>query len=301
MLAEEEHPLFLNWAPSDPDRAKPLARGPFLDEVAGRCDAVAVGASESVVADEVDVAAVVGELFSDTPAAEVAVGPAVAAGPTVPMVLSFSQLHTYHLCPYRFYVQYVLRAPDEGVRVHALIEQHGGGFEPDAAELLDEVAVLHGEPSGLMDPLQAYAESEYAKTPALASEAEFHLRLGGAVVRGFIDRVHRWPSDGAVEVVDFKIYNRLMTAPEVKAGLQLPLYILGARQALGYPEVATGALFFLKHGSVVRVSYTEAELAERVAEAARLVEAIRAGQFGPAPGAVCGYCPYRHGCPVVGA
>lgn len=150
---------------------------------------------------------------------------------------------------------------------------------------------------GQVDPLWAYPESEYAQTPALASEAEFHLRLGGAVVRGFIDRVHR-RADTSVEVVDFKTYNRLLSVAEVKAGLQLPLYVLGCRSALGYPDVSTGAVFFLKHGAVVRVRFSEEELADRVAAATRLGEAIRASEFGPAPGRACGYCPYRGGCPV---
>ncbi len=311
MMAEEERRLFyvavtrakdrlyLSFAPRL-YRNKPTAPSPFLAELAACCDPVEI--PEAAAKTDVAIDGVLDALVSDAPAAPHQ-APVPADETEIPTMLSFSHLHTYQLCPYRFYLQYVLRAPgrpnrsaDEGVRVHAAIEKHGGSgalelYEPD-------VDPYEGEAhSGLQDPLKAYIDSEYATTPALASEAEFHLRLGEAVLRGFIDRVHRRPADGVVEVVDFKTYNRLMSPDEVKAGLQLPLYILAARQALGLPGVSDGALFFLKHGEVVRVRYTEAELADRLAEASRLVAAIRSQSFDPAPGPVCKHCPYQATCP----
>lgn len=342
--------LYLSWAPVDPGRKKPLGPSPFLAEAAAACEAVELsqaglsdGGIPAVAAPEpgaTEVAAgatdLLDRLVSSHPAAALPPPPAgVLAQLEAPPVLSYSHLHTYQLCPYRFFLQFLLRLPgrpnpaaDDGVRVHAAIEQAGlraatGGavsygdmaawagvarpVEADAtglAAVADDGLVTELEPAvgshatgGTCDTLVAYLQSEYAATPPLASEQEFHLRLGGAVIRGFIDRIHR-RADGTVEVVDFKTYNRLMTDAEVHQGLQLPLYIAGCRQALGMLEVDTGVLFFLKHNQPVRVQYTDAELAERLARAEALVRGIQAGKWDATPGGVCRYCAYSDECPA---
>jgi DNA helicase II / ATP-dependent DNA helicase PcrA len=275
-------------------------------------DDAADGAAEDAAVDAaVDLAAVLGALVSTRPAP--APAPAFTYDPPAaraPELLSYSHLHTYQLCPYRFYLQYILRLPgrpsraaDIGVRVHAAIEKGAGTLAemvalagaPVPAEEWEEET--EAEEPGLDEALHHYWESEFRTTPPLASEQEFHLRIGGAVIRGFIDRIHRRP-DGTVEVVDFKTYNRLLTEAEVRSGLQLPLYIAAARSALGYGDVRQGALFFLKHGEVVRVRYSEEELDQRLREVEALVSAIGAGDWAPTPGQVCQWCPYREMCPV---
>lgn len=425
--------LYLSWAPHDPARKRPLEPSGFLAEVGPACNAVSLtDAPAPERAPAFDVGAVVGPLVSDRPAAALVgapdgtwgqgeggaawFAPAVEASTwgAAPLdVLSFSHLQTYQLCPYRFYLQFVLRLPgrpspaaEEGLRVHAAIERYGarqaqgellglaelvtlaggglgverspqegaagalvpnadqsvqvsragegmrteaapadsaivtsrasagakahmesplvgvptlpgwldGSFDPDDDHLELEADLpaegttadlpvdgaadpVVAESGGLEGALQGFWESEYAQVAPLATEQEFHVRIGTAVIRGFIDRIHGRP-DGTVEVVDFKTYNRLQTEAEVRAGLQLPLYIHACRQALGYPDVGQGALAFLKHGQVVRVRYTEEELAYRLQQAEALVAAIQAGDWAPAPGAVCRWCPYSEVCPV---
>jgi len=334
MLAEEERRLFyvaltramdrlyLSWAPVDPRRKKPLTRSAFVDEVAGACDVCSTEETELNVTESFDLEAAIAHLVSAEPVrvARAAASPAATAA-AAPDVLSFSHLHTYQTCPFRFYQQYLLhlpgrpnRAADEGVRVHAAIERlaaAGGaaGFAefagwaaapaPPDAESGDRLGPEIGPAADdHVDPLQAFWESEYARTAPLASEQEFFLRVGPAVVRGFIDRLHPLP-DGGVEVVDFKTYTRMQSEAEVKAGLQLPLYLLGAREALGHKDACRGALFFLKHGKVVRVRFTEQELEQALHQAEGLVAAIRRRDWAPTPApGVCGFCPYRDGCPV---
>lgn len=336
-LTRAQERLFLSWAPVDPARAKPMGPSAFLAEVAAHCEARSITAEEypaTGAGPGFDPDGLLQDLISDRPAPlpapEGALAPEGGAPPVhgvegpveLPEVLSYSHLHTFQLCPYRFYLQFVLRLPgrpnpaaDEGIRIHASIERLAAAAEPVSLEQFRAwagtgPALHHAEPdlaeraaeaepaaAGPVDPLQAFWQSEYAQTPPVASEQEFHLRLGGAVVRGFIDRLHPLP-DGNVEVVDFKSYNRLQTESEVRAGLQLPLYILACRQALGYPRASQGALFFLKHGQVVKVSYSDQELEERAAQALRLVSLISAGNREATPGPVCGYCPYRESCPA---
>lgn len=338
--------LFLSWAPHDPARKRPLEPSAFVAEVAEACDQVTLpgaveaevaatgadaggsGASGPQAAAPFDVEAAIAPLISDRPAPPLPTPAAVPVEADAPEVLSFSHLHTYQLCPYRFYLQYILWLPgrpspaaDDGIRVHAAIENLAGlqgsgaevGFEqfvalagapaiPQEADLTgaapdDDLLDLEPEPPALGDALRHFWDSEFAATAPLATEQEFHIRIGDAVVRGFIDRIHRRP-DGTVEVVDFKTYNRLLSEADVRAGLQLPLYIRACRDALGYPAVTQGALFFLKHGQVVRVRYTDEELDERLHQAASLVAAIRAREWAPAPGHVCRWCQYREVCPV---
>ena len=245
-------------------------------------------------------------------------------------VLSFSHFSTYEFCPYRFFLTYVVRAPghpatsaDAGVRIHAAVERLGearrAGEAVDyeqfarwaAAPELPEEADLEGAdkperdepypdlmPADESTALQNFWSSEYGQTVPLASEQEFYLRLGDVVIRGFIDRIQQRP-DGTVEVVDFKTYKRALSEAEVRRSLQLPLYIQACRTALGYPQVDTGAMYFLKQDITIRVRYTDEELAERMQEAQRLADAIRAGQFEPTPRPqACGCCPYGEICPV---
>lgn len=322
--------LFLSWAPIDPHRVKPVSPSPFLAEIGPCCQAVVLDEQGEVAADHAEglwgteLERALTGLVSDKPALrQPEPTPSPGFQPRIPSVLSFSHLHTYQLCPFRFSLQYLHRLPgrpsqsaNAGVLIHAAIERLAGqaptgesvDFEqfrswaaepslPDS-EIHEREGETEPEESGsLIDALRHFWASEYATIPPLGSEQEFYLNLGGTVVRGFIDRLHRRP-DGTVEVVDFKTYNRLLSPAEVKQGLQLPLYIEGCRRALGYPEARAGALFFLRQGEVVRVSYTDEELAGRLKEAERLVAAIREGDWAPTPGAACRFCPYRDTCPV---
>ncbi|HYF95919.1 MAG TPA: ATP-dependent DNA helicase [Symbiobacteriaceae bacterium] len=316
-LTRAEDRLYLSWAPVDPARKKPLGPSCFLEELGETVDRCTVEPlSDAAV--PFDCRDVLMPLVSRRPAARVvAVGEPAPFRPSVPGVLSFSHLSTYQACPFKFYLQYLIGLPgrpapaaDAGVRIHAAIERlarAGGtvGFEefsrwaavPVLADVDEDFAVDDG--SGdvpLGTALGHYWASEFARSAPLAVEQEFYVRLGGGVVRGFIDRVHR-RADGTVEVVDFKTYGHLLTEAQVRRSLQLPIYIKACREALGLP-VNTGAFYFMKHDVVVRVVFGEEELRERWREAERLIAGARGGEWGPTPGAGCGYCGYNEVCPV---
>lgn len=301
-------------------------------------EAGGLGEDAGVAADEAAVALPEGlaALVSKAPAR-----PLPSAEPDTPFVagplkvLSFSHLATYQYCPLRFFLTYVVRLPgrptttaDAGVRIHAAAERLGEARRAGEAVAFEAFSTWAAKPQGLAEAeaeaggeqeserdklypdvvagdeataLRNYWQSEYGQTAPLASEQEFYVRLGDVVVRGFIDRIHQ-RADGSVEVVDFKTYNRLLTEGEVRQSLQLPLYIRACHAALGLKQVDTAAMYFLKHDVTVRVRYTPEELAERLREAERLVEAIEAGDWAPTPSKQgCGWCPFGEICPVSAA
>lgn len=326
--------LYLSWAPVDPARKKPLSPSRFIAElgetvewrsveawasVPGALAAEVAAASDSPTAPaESPVASALANLVSTAPAQPLpAADPAAPFRARVPQVLSFSHLSTYQYCPYRFFLQFILRLPgrptkaaDAGVRIHAAIErlgESGGSWEEfrtwaaaptESTELSWENDEAHPPTTDEEAALRNFWASEFGQTKPIASEQEFFVRLGKAVVRGFIDRIHRRP-DGSVEVVDFKTYNHALSEQEVRQSLQLPLYLKACHEALGLPEVRTAAMYFLKQDATVRVSYTPAELQERLQAAEGLVEAIQSGRWEPTPERkACGWCPYGEICPA---
>lgn len=125
-------------------------------------------------------------------------------------------------------------------------------------------------------------------------------------VRGLIDRVDRRP-DGGVRVIDYKTAgasgfdNR---AVQQGRRLQLPLYALAARDALGLGEPVDG--FYWHVRDVAPSTFTlarfdggpEAAFAAAIAAAWRAVRAVRSADFVPRPaqGRCPSYCPAAAFC-----
>jgi RecB family exonuclease len=131
------------------------------------------------------------------------------------------------------------------------------------------------------------------------------LDANGVKLHGFIDRVDVTP-DGRLRVMDYKTGSTPISARDLVEGrrLQLPLYALAARDALGLGQVDAG---FYWHVSSARPSGLRLEsfeggieqaLALAVEHTHRYVEAIRAGRFEPRvpPGGCPSYCPATTWC-----
>jgi RecB family exonuclease len=161
--------------------------------------------------------------------------------------------------------------------------------------------------------LRALAAHEDGYTPR-QHEAVFGMRGAGPLVvrdgddrfqlRGFIDRVDT-REDGALRIIDYKTagphaYTKRAVAEGKK--LQLPLYALAARDALGLGEPRDGFYWHVRHAqpSPFRLSTCDGgpELAMEtaVAHAWEAVRGARAGRFTPRPPA--GGCP--RWCPASG-
>jgi ATP-dependent helicase/DNAse subunit B len=127
-------------------------------------------------------------------------------------------------------------------------------------------------------------------------DGDDHFRL-----RGFIDRVDRAP-DGSLRVIDYKTggpyaYHKSDVAKGKK--LQLPLYALAAREALGLGEPAEGFYWHVRHAEPSGFTMRgfdggpEGAMGLAVEKAWEAVRSARDGHFVPSPpdGGCPSYCP----------
>lgn len=197
-------------------------------------------------------------------------------------------------------------APDKyGFRPTPLYEQHCQAW----LEALEEtIRALHEEEPG-WTPVGYEASFGIRDKPPL----EIKTRLGPVRLRGFIDRVDV-NHDGQIRIVDYKSGSSHLSMADLSRGrrLQLPLYALGARDALGLGEPAEGlywAILAARRGSL-RLSRFSAEVdgaeltgPEAAYAVARshledYVTGVRSGQFPPVPpnGGCPSYCPAAAWC-----
>lgn len=237
-----------------------------------------------------------------------------AAGPAS---LSFTALHTFTECPYRFYVERVagLRAPGRdagpmafGSAAHAALETLGEQPLTDAR--IDAIASVHGLPSEEI-PRLAAAVRAFAGSP-LAARAEAEERIGREVP--FAVMLDGTPLTGAMDLVSWFGERVLVVDYKTGAGdgtgdrsggeayrLQAECYALALLESgAGEVEVAFVAL---ERGSRITSSRFRSSDAARLRERLEgLARDALGGPYRPRPRydrRVCGGCPALGGlCPV---
>jgi RecB family exonuclease len=184
----------------------------------------------------------------------------------------------------------------EGFRETAWWDHTREEIEDDVERSLQALAEL----PGAFVPHRFEAAFGLLGQPALVvSDGEDQFRL-----RGFIDRVDRAP-DGCLRVIDYKtagpyVYNNSAVRQGKK--LQLPLYALGARDALGLGEPAEGFYWHVRHAEASPfklAKFGPQEAMEQTVEYAwEAVRAARQGHFVPqTPDGGCpSYCPAAQMC-----
>lgn len=219
--------------------------------------------------------------------------------PLPPALYSYSLIDTYERCPRLYLHRYVIGIPappvesaftELGRRFHeALHQAHiSKDSDPRAAFLrffgdVPDVGApeFGGRQSAASLVRQGYLESGDVDAEVLAAEPEFFLKLGSGpdapLLYGLIDRIQR-RSTGEVEIVDYKTHRHCKSREEVAADLQLPIYVMAAREALGYsPAYATMA--FVRHGTWHRFRVDEFDLAGALDTLARAIAGITARHF----------------------
>jgi ATP-dependent helicase/DNAse subunit B len=127
-----------------------------------------------------------------------------------------------------------------------------------------------------------------------------HIRL-----HGYIDRLDLGP-DGRLRVVDYKAGGSPIASKDLADGsrLQLPIYALAARDALGLGEISGGFYWHIQRAEASQLKLEhfeggiESAFETAVEHIGRYVAKIRAGEFQPQPptGGCPSYCPASNFC-----
>ena len=245
---------------------------------------------------------------------------------------SYSSLDTYDRCPLRYAFHYVYRIPPPdrpvaafafGSTAHAAFEaftrdrreRAARGEPPPTREDLEREFRALWTPSAFGDRaseegyqrkvanlLDNFWQGELSSlSEALAEELDFELTIepddGSApvVITGQIDRIDRLPS-GGVEVIDYKT-GSAKSQKSVDASLQLSIYALACRDALGLGTPERVTLYFTESAQRLSTARTDEQLNAARAEALAKVARMRAGEFAATPGDPCRYCDYAAMCP----
>ncbi|MFH1619831.1 MAG: PD-(D/E)XK nuclease family protein [bacterium] len=137
-------------------------------------------------------------------------------------------------------------------------------------------------------------EDQDRKSKIVHVEKDFAFTFEKWSIRGTIDRIDRNP-DGTWEVIDYKTGPEVKTEDELKKSLQMGMYGLGMKRALGiHPDFVT--FWFLAHTGRVTFAYDasrEDDVLSVLREAGEGI--LREGDFTPNV-AHCRFCPIRKDC-----
>jgi RecB family exonuclease len=244
---------------------------------------------------------------------------------------SYSTLDSFDRCPRQYALRYLcgLRAEqprpaaDFGSAAHTEFEEFtrerrqrpARGEEPpnrvDLGRFLEAAWAGSSLPDDVaaatwlarVEPmLDSFWESETSgPAETIGEEMSFRLDLPmdpqPAAVAGYIDRIDRLPS-GRVELIDYKT-GRSGRASEAETSLQLSIYALGCRDALGLGTPERVTLYFVEQGLRLSAARTDADL-DRVRDwlIGRARE-VRDSGYSPTPSSrACGWCDFKAICPA---
>lgn len=253
---------------------------------------------------------------------------------------SASRLESYGTCPFEFFVAYGLELEprtevEEGFDVrmlgsmlHKILEEHYGGvaLKTAAEKVFADAPAEYGfRPTALWTQQQAELTHVLKKTVEALDEASqgfaphtmearfgmgkpslvLKTSAGDVRLHGYIDRLDSAP-DGSLRVIDYKAGSAAISANHLKEGrrLQLPIYAMAARDALGLGEISGGFYWHIQKAEASSLKLekfeggVEAAFAIAVSHIGRHVTGIRAGHFEPkVPDEGCpSYCPAVNFC-----
>ncbi len=251
----------------------------------------------------------------------------------LPERFSYSSFSTYEACPMRYAFSYVYRIPPPARPVAAFTfgstahdafeaftkerrERLARGEEPPTREDLERLFRERWTPTGFGDKtteegyerrvetlLQNFWTGEVSGLgEAEAEELPFELIIedpSGAppvFVTGSIDRIDRLPS-GGIEVIDYKT-GRMSSQKDVAESLQMSIYALACRDALGLGTPEKVTLYFTESATRMSTTQTDADLDAARADILARTARIRGGDFAATPSAdTCRWCDFRRLCP----
>ncbi|MBI3748370.1 MAG: UvrD-helicase domain-containing protein [Chloroflexi bacterium] len=249
----------------------------------------------------------------------------------LPATFSYSQIDAYERCPLQHAFRHVFRIPSSqmvgaltfGSTAHAAFdaftrerrERLARGEPPPTRADLDRLFEAEWKPGDFEEKtaeknyrqrvntlLSNFWEGELASIgTAETEELPFELALEmpdgePAIFTGIIDRIDRLPS-GGIEVIDYKT-GRLTSQKSVQESLQLSIYALACRDALGLGTPEKVTLYFTESATRMSTTRTNEQLDQARDELVAWVTRVRSGDFAATPSAsVCWRCEYAPMCP----
>ncbi len=309
--------------PASPEAA--AARAGLAAELAGVGEATLLGADAAR-------AAGLDPLTLRTVTSDAGAGASLLAVVPLPGAFSYSQLDAYERCPAMYAFRHLYRIPVErtaaaatfGSTAHAAFEaftkerreRAAGGEPPPTRDDLGRLFAAEWKPTGFPDRtsedtykrrigslLDNFWTGELAGAgTALHEELGFELHLDpgdgrpAVVIGGTIDRIDRLPS-GGIEVLDYKTGSPASQS-SVETNLQLSIYALACRDALGLGTPERVTLYFTEAATRMSTTRTDEQLDAARDELLALAAVIRSGDFrATASARQCGWCDYRAICP----
>ena len=243
-----------------------------------------------------------------------------------PVRLSGSGVANFDRCSLRWFLEHEVHAQGAssasqgfGTVVHALAQAVSDGDLPADVDALDAALDHVWEQLAFEAPWQKdrdrVAAREvlarflrwHAQDPrdVVATEQGFDVVVGGARLRGAIDRLER-DADGALHVVDLKTGKYPPAEKDLPTEPQLGVYQVAARAgAFGEASLGGAELVQLRH-EVKKTTLPKVQRQEPIGATdswaddliAGVVEAVRDERFAARPGDHCMKCPFRSSCPA---
>lgn len=252
---------------------------------------------------------------------------------SLPAKFSYSQFSQYEACPLRYAFGHVYRIPppEKPVAAFAFGSTAHEAFEAFTKERRERLA--RAEPPPTREDLERLFRDRWVPTrfgdqvteqayqrrvetlldnfwtgevsglgQALHEELWFDLTLAAGpgapavVIGGSIDRIDRLPS-GGIEVIDYKT-GRVESQKGVDESLQLSIYALACRDALGLGTPERVTLYFTESALRLSTTRTDEQLDAVREDVLARVARIRSGDFAATPSAAaCRYCDFARMCP----
>jgi DNA helicase-2/ATP-dependent DNA helicase PcrA len=233
--------------------------------------------------------------------------------------LSASAIEQYERCPLVFKLSRDWCIPEEpaamlqfGSAMHLALKAYFDGVRagqpPDEEAVIacfqDEFGKAKIEETAQRDlyekdgceQLQRFLRSDLARPmgEVLNNERSFRAAIGGAKVKGRMDRLERIDGD-RVSIVDYKT-GKPKTQDDADESLQLSIYALAAK-TMGF-NADSLLIVNLANCTAIEARRSQKELAEAEARVAKAVANIAAGNFEPNRNRHCRFCSYHSLCPA---
>ncbi len=236
--------------------------------------------------------------------------------------LSASSIAIYEQCPLRFKMETEWNLPRDipaalhyGAAMHRILltyydaQRYGREIGEDqllelfradlaGAGIADRYQYELYLNQGVEQLKQFFAAAKSSPAPeVLETERRFEMKVGDATLAGRIDRIDRIGSDpDAIAIIDYKT-GKPLSQDDADDSLQLTLYALAAREALG--KRAERLIFHnLENNAAICSTRSDGELDAVRLKIEKVADAIAQEKFEPKPGFHCNYCPYRNLCPA---